>query len=151
MTYGAVRLFANELVSKRGVRTHVRRSAPFGDVCRIKRYLQMRGWHCQRVELAVKGRQIYRIGRIPVTELRHVSHDKNILLKICQSMMNDEISDPGYLSEKCVRVHVEQHRCPNIRHWLTCLATQCARVHRDRVTRANGDVQAAIRANNKAA
>jgi hypothetical protein len=44
MTYGTVRIFADERVLERGVWEKVRRRGPHGIVGRIKRYLRVRGF-----------------------------------------------------------------------------------------------------------
>ena len=74
MTYGTVRVFADERVLERYIRRKVRRRGPHRVVSRIKRYLRLSA-HQNRVLVL----PTYRVGRVPVSERRHAAHDENVL------------------------------------------------------------------------
>ena len=74
-TYGAVRFFAKELVLERDARGQVHCRPPHGVIRRIQWYLYDVG---KPIVLRCDSRT-YRAGRVPVTELRHVAPNKNVL------------------------------------------------------------------------
>lgn len=77
--YVAIRLFANELILERLARGQVHRRAPNRVIGRIQRDLRTVIFVTHPSPSKYDRAPTYRVGRVPVTELRRAAHNKDVL------------------------------------------------------------------------
>jgi hypothetical protein len=105
-TNTAVSLFAYELILERSIWRYVYCRSPDGVINWIERYLRGRNVRTETC-ICETLMETHRVGRVPVAQLRHASHDKNVLL-----LDRDEPRTDGRTMEKneCTPRHMKSSR-----------------------------------------